>query len=257
MDEKFLKLKETLPIFDKPHLTTEDFMKAFDLVLKAVENIKKSSEREFELIHRAISALLDRSRRDVGVDVSQFKDQINASVKKQLTDTSDEWKQITDEINNRITVLINEKESEKSKLTTEILSQVSATLIQEIKNELEMLKNTEQLDKSTIKGLEKEMESIKDRLSNIPRGKTMGRAKVPIVRSQNLTSQVDGVTSTFTLAPDTTAILGIFGTQFPMNFNADVDWRFEGRTLILVTDQVATPQAGQTLWALTEVLFYP
>ena len=252
-DPKFLKLKETLDFFDKTHLTTEDFMKAFDLVLKAVENIKKSSEREFELIHRAISALLDRSRRDVGVDVSQFKDQINASVKEQLANNANERDQITDEINNRITSLVNEKESEKSKLTTDILSQVPTKLIQEIKSELETLKKNQE----DIIEVKAELVRVKDVLANIPRGKAMGRAKVPRIRSQNLTSQVDGVTSTFTLAPDTTAILGIFGTQFPINFNADVDWRFEGRTLILVTDQVATPQAGQTLWALTEVLFYP
>ena len=64
-------------------------------------------------------------------------------------------------------------------------------------------------------------------------------------------------TSAFTLDPDVVDVLGVFGTQFPVNFNAGTDWTFAGRTLTLVTAQVGIPQAGQTLWVLADVLFYP
>lgn len=94
-----------------------------------------------------------------------------------------------------------------------------------------------------------------EQLSKIPRGK-LGMRKIPIVKSVDLTSQVDGATVAFTLPNDTVKVLGVWGTQFPITFRQDVDWAFSGRTLTLQTDQLGTPQAGQTLWALIETLFY-
>lgn len=111
--------------------------------------------------------------------------------------------------------------------------------------------------KSVAEELKKEMAKIKEALSNIPRGRAMGRARVPVTRAINLTSQVDGATSAFTLDPDVVAVHGVFGTQFPINFNSGTDWTFAGRTLTLDTSQVGIPQSGQTLWALCDVLFYP
>ena len=106
-----------------------------------------------------------------------------------------------------------------------------------------------------MKEMRDEMEKVKNILSNTPRGKSMGRAKVPIIRRVDLTSQINGTTRSFTLERDTVAILGIFGSQFPFTMSDD-DIIFRGNTLTL-GDQVATPAAGQTLFVLAEVLFYP
>ena len=83
----------------------------------------------------------------------------------------------------------------------------------------------------------------------------MGRAKIQITKRENLSSQLDGVTKTFNLPMDTVEVIAVFGSQFPINFNPGTDWTFAGRTLTL-TDQVAAPEANQTLYALIEVLFY-
>ena len=108
-----------------------------------------------------------------------------------------------------------------------------------------------------IKNFKEELERLNRVIQNMPRGRSMGRAKVQITRRINLTSQVDGATSAFTLDPDVVDVLGVFSTQFPINFNAGTDWTFSGRTLTLDTARVGVPASGQTLWCLADVLFYP
>jgi hypothetical protein len=48
-------------------------------------------------------------------------------------------------------------------------------------------------------------------------------------------------------------VLGVFGTQFPIQFDPSNDYTFSGRTLMLGAS-VGAPEAGQTLWALIETL---
>ena len=100
--------------------------------------------------------------------------------------------------------------------------------------------------------LKNEIEKVRNVLLNLPRGKGMGRAKVPITRFVDLTSQVNGVATTFTLEPDTVRVYGILSTQFPQIWNT-TDWSFSGRTLTLNF----TLQSGQSLVVITESLFYP
>ena len=140
---------------------------------------------------------------------------------------------------------------------TKILSTLEQRLPElgeRVRDGLALLQGDNRLDVKAIKGLEEEIKKLRDSLSNIPRGK-MGMRKVPIIKRHNLTSQTDGVTKAFTLPPDTVDVLGVFGTQFPINFNPGVDWTFSGRTLTL-GDSVSAPDTGQSLYCLIEVLFY-
>ena len=126
---------------------------------------------------------------------------------------------------------------------------------EQIREKLESLKGEARLDKESIRGLEDEINGLKAVISNIPRGRAMGRAKSQITRRVDLTSQVDGTTRSFTLPRDTLAVLGVQGSQFPFTM-ADVDFTLAGNVMTL-GDQVATPVAGQTLVVLLDVLFYP
>jgi len=105
-----------------------------------------------------------------------------------------------------------------------------------------------------ITKLRPELEKLQKEIAEIPRARG-GMRKVPIIKRYNLSSQVDGNTKTFTLPTDTVDVIGVFGTQFPINFNPGTDWTFSGRTLTL-TGEVSAPQAGQTLYAIIETLFY-
>jgi len=113
------------------------------------------------------------------------------------------------------------------------------------------------IDPSTVEELQNELKLLKEeteKIKNLPRGK-FGMRKVPIIKRVNLSSQCDGATKAFTLPRDTVDVLGVFGTQFPINFNPGTDWTFSGQTLTLA-DGITAPATGETLYAIIETLFY-
>lgn len=124
---------------------------------------------------------------------------------------------------------------------------------EQIRDKIESLKEEERLDKSAIRGFKEEMDNLRKEISSIPRGGGGGRGKHFVMKRVNLTDQCDGATKSFTMPKDTTAIVGIFGTQFPVTFDT-ADWTFTGQTLTLA-DGITAPATNQTLFALVETLF--
>ncbi len=66
--------------------------------------------------------------------------------------------------------------------------------------------------------------------------------------AQDLSSQCDGSTKTFTI-PQNRIILNLNSTQFPIIYRPIVDFTISGvsRETLTLTDQVSAPQSGQTL----------
>src|SRR3990167_5792043 len=251
-EKNMSKLTRLLAVMDDDTLTRKEFIDAFQKVVDLVLQIKAENERVVTMIKGLYDQMAAKLENDSVSGRSELKKQITDYCEKEMSGM----------------MKAHEKkmyEMDEKKIVQDVLTQIKLPKQKEIildgpkelKSKLESLKGDDRINIDAINGLDEEFKRLKDILSGIPRARAMGRAKVPITRAQNLTSQVDGVVSTFTLDPDTTAVFGVFGTQFPVNFNAGTDWTFAGRTLTLVTAQVGVPQSGQTLWALTEVLFYP
>lgn len=112
----------------------------------------------------------------------------------------------------------------------------------------------EVIDQSVIKGLDKSFKKIDDRINKIPIVRGGGNPRKSRMRAYSLTSQCDGNTKVFTLPPKTINVAGVFGTEFPVNFDPTDDWIFNGSTLTL-GNGVNPPATGQTLWVLLETLF--
>lgn len=126
---------------------------------------------------------------------------------------------------------------------------------EKVRDSLEVLTDDERLDHTAIKGLEEQIKELEEKISKIPKGRTGGARKTTYIKRENLSSQCNGATKTFTLPADTIEVIGVWGTQFPVNFNPGTDWTFAGRTLTL-TAEVSAPATGQTLYCLIETLFY-
>ena len=62
----------------------------------------------------------------------------------------------------------------------------------------------------------------------------------------DLSSELDGVTKTFTIPVNNNNSVMVFSTQFPIIFRRTIDFTISGRTLTL-TDEVDAPALGQSL----------
>lgn len=152
-----------------------------------------------------------------------------------------------------IPILQNGKDADEQKIITQVTAKIETDLPklgEPIRDSLELLRDDNRLDVSAVKGIEEKFKKLREEVGK-PK---MGMRKIPIVKRVSLTSQVNGITKSFTLPKDTVAVLGLFGTQFPITFD-DSDWTLSGTTLTLASS-VGVPQSGQTLVALLEVLFY-
>ena len=237
----------------KDILKKGEFVDYFEKVLKMVLEMQKKQANAIENLERTYANLLAKMQGDSEVRHNELKGKTNQLfVGERLNEMSKHNEMSMAEIKKIMSGMLDKKFGEVDMRMSEIKDGERGPIgmpgpIGPMPKEHLIL----------MKEVQEELKKVKNVLSNIPRGRAMGRAKVPIMRAQNLTSQIDGVVNEFTLDPDTTNVLGVFSTQFPVNFNAGTDWTFAGRTLTLVTTQVGVPQSGQTLWALTEVLFYP
>ena len=110
-------------------------------------------------------------------------------------------------------------------------------------------------DLTEIEKLREDIEKLKTSITKIPRGRIGGSRKVPMISITDLTSQVNGIVTTYTLPRDTVRVHMVWSTQFPVILRPTTDFTFAGQTLTL-TSAVGVIQSGQTLTALIETLFY-
>src|SRR3990167_4334886 len=71
LDEKQIKgLQRLLSLLNPDALTTEDFVKAFEAVVKIVKDIKDANSKEMTAIHQTITALSNKMQSDVSQEMS-------------------------------------------------------------------------------------------------------------------------------------------------------------------------------------------
>lgn len=241
--EELKSLKELYKEYKQSESESDNFDEKFDEIEKLLEKIVNA---------------LDVSYQKYTTDIA-LKLAVNiAGVQK--GDKGDDYVLTEDdknEIASKIKVPVVEKIIEKTEVIKEqpiVTNEIKEVAVADTPEQIiEKINSTENsIDKKVIIGLVDELNNLKNLISNIPRG---GARKVPIIKRINISSQLDGVTKSFNLPKDTVDVLGVFGSQFPANFNPEVDWSFSGTTLTLA-DHIGAPESGQALYCLIETLFY-
>jgi hypothetical protein len=240
---KKFEIHGNLPLVEK--------LDAIYKVLEVIANKEEPKEERPEVQKVALEGIsiitLKGDTPKVGVDFEQPKDGEDYV----LTEADKK------EIASKIKVPIVEKVIEKTEvikeqpIVTNQIVEVAKTdtgeqIISKINDSNGIIK------RERVEGLDDELGKLGERISSIPRG---GGKKITYVKRFNLSSQLDGNTRTFTLPSDTIEVVGVFGSQFPVNFNPGTDWTFSGRTLTLA-NHVGAPEAGQSLYCLVETLFF-
>ena len=256
--EEKLIFAERLAKLINDSFTKEEFLSAYEKVVQLVLALKEQNKKEIESFRKEYEEakqMYDHQRiiNDLSKKLDSYLAETTALVRSRI-DTIRDGKDGEDG-----------KDADEDAIAEKVKQSIKIPTIEEIENDLpklgdrirdglELLQGDNRLNKNAIKGLEEMEKNFDEKLSRIPRGR-MGMRKMPIVKRYNLSSQTDGSTKTFSLPVDTTDVLGVWSSQFPITYNPLTDWTFAGRTLTL-TGEVEAPATGQTLWCLIETLFY-
>lgn len=267
--EKQKKLDRLLSLLDADNaLSKQDFVDSFEKVVDLVLKIQKQQGEAIERLEQTYANLLTKMDGDHTERFKTLRGQVNdLFVKDRLEKMSGENQLKFSELQNSVNSLLDGKLKDVDGSLKSSLSELGKSANQALSGKLKDVDsliakineslNADKLKVEEVEKVKKELERISNVLSNLPRGKGMGRAKSQVVRPVNLSGSVDGSNRSFTLPPDTVQILGIWGSQFPFTgVDGNSDFTFAGNVLTL-NDSIATPAAGQTLWALVETLFYP
>ena len=247
LEKNLQKIEKLLSLMDSDSLTKEDFINSFQKVVDFVLKNQEQMKQAIDSLEKTYAQLLSKMDNDHSSHYQELKKQTNELfVGDQLKRMEGETKASFEKRQKEINELVDKKLQE---------ADYKVSQLKPIKGDKGDIGDTgpmptEHLD--LMKQMMAELKKAQDILSNLPRGRAMGRAKVPITRFIDLTDQVNGSATTFTLPPDTVRVHGVLSTQFPQIWNT-TDWSFSGRTLTLNF----TLQSGQSLVVITESLFYP
>ena len=232
-------------------MTKTDFEAAFKKVVDLVQAILKRHERAIQTLETQYTSLTDKLRQDHTSSLTELKEKTNQlfvgeRLEQMDGDTKAEFKKLQS--------LLNETANNKLR---ELESRV--TELKPIKGDKGDIGDTGPMPTEHLqlmKDMMAEMKRVKNVLENIPRGKGMGRAKVPMLSVIDLTTSFDGSATTAVVPRDTVKVHMVWSTAFPQILRPEVDFTLAGQTLTLVTRQVGTIESGQTVVALIETLFY-
>ena len=267
-EEKLQKLDRILTLLDSNNvLTKTDFLDYFEKVVELVVGVQKQQSGAIDELERTYANLLRKVDSDYSARHQELSGKVNqVFVGEKMNEFGENQQKSLGEMKGMISDAVEMKLrdldgrmmkiDEGDKMSKKELAIYNKTLGVQVDQKIKDMDMNKLEHKEAMDELKKEMAKIKDLLTNRPQGKGVGRAKSQVIRSVDLTSQVDGIVTTYTLEPDTVQVLFVWSSQFPVILRPTIDFSFAGRTLTLESP-VGVIQSGQTLTCLVESLFYP
>ena len=239
-------------------MSNEDFIKAFEKVLKFVQDLKKSNEREFILMHSAIQMLSEKVKSDASTEMSNSKKTMMDYCMKEMAKMQKEMDKMSKEQMDGMKFIYDKSSNLKAdepKIVNDVLAQIKLPEQKEIildtpieiRDKLEVLPEEEKLVIDAIKGLREELGKIKkSQTTNIPMGIGNSRGTVKVY---DLSGELNGVLKTFSL-PAFWRVLTVDLSSFPNALRPTTDFTTDASLMqITFTSQIdaATSLAtGQT-----------
>ena len=246
--------KNVLPLMYAMNIMTkEDFVRAFESVLEFVKRTEARLNDAIEKLEQTYKIITDKIESNNERNFEKLENSLTKAIEKQMNEMYQDHEKMMSKIDQRLGELKDGHTPTQEELTA-LIQPLIPVKKEELPNFTTLIQTTlENLE--DFKKLKEENEKIRNAISQVARIRSnkLGMKKITSVRSVDLTSQVDGSATTFTLPQDTLKVLGVWSTQFPITLRETTDFTFAGRTLTLVG---ITVQSGQTLNALIETAFY-
>ena len=256
MDEekniKFLtKLRSAL---EDDAITRQEFVKAFEAVVKIVKDIKDANSKEMMAIHQTITALSNKMQSDVSNEMSSAEKKSMDYCMKEMQKIYKEHEKKISQMDEKMAMVqdgIDGKDADTAEIIKEVLSKVPQTPFLtsvEIRDRLEIFKEEdEKLKIDAIGFLKAKLEELEKKIAQ-KSGGGVRRVFQPYV--DDFSALTNGSTKIFYLSrePLRTDTVQIFGTDFPTILRPTTDFTIAGKKLTL-TSAVPAPNTGVTLLA--------
>lgn len=233
-------------------LTKEDFLKAFENVVKIVTQIGTKLLTEGNQMKSDFSTLALKLQNDNSSDLEQIKTEAGIALGNALNAIKESYESRIKAMENKVALLVDGEDADEEAIYARLLAQIPTIedIIKnipisgpQIRDALELLQDDERLDVSAIKGLD---EYIGKRVPKDTGKQIIAAGGRPRLHYFDLSAQCNGTLKVFAV-PLNFGIVGVFSSQAPLIFRPMIDWTEGNRTLTL-TNQVDAPQTGQTLW---------
>ena len=246
--------------------TLEEVVKAFELIVEVVTKTYSLTQDEIENLRSMFNQAITEAKNDINEYNASHKARLMSYCEKEMSKMSKTHMAKIKELDSKMSELKDGEDADEEVIVEKVISILDEREAKkpkevepeesgdEIIDKINSDESDKKIKREKIEELDEELKKIREEISSIPRGGSNGR-RIPIVKRINLSNQLDGVIKSFSLPRDTVDVLGVFGSQFPVNFNPGVDWSFTGNTLTL-GDNVGAPESGQSLYCLIETLFY-
>ena len=249
LDKDLAKIEAAIRFFDKTHLTTDDFLKSFELLVQIVQDIRQGNDAEFELIHDTLKKLEDELKQSAVDSFEVAKKEAKDAISSLLDTLRAEHHAKLREVDDKLAVVQNGKDADEEMITADVLSKIPPPdTADDIRNKLELLPDGEKLKIEAIENLREELDELKKR-----RGSTTviggGSSGGGIVKAYDLSASLDGVTKTFAL-PAFWRVISVNLTSFPSVLRPTVDYTTDASAMtITFTSEIDAATAlatGQT-----------
>lgn len=243
-EKNLAKLKKLFAAMDEDSLTREEFVKHFETVVKLVENLKKTNEKEFELIHENFKLMSEKIKDDANSGVSSNKKEMMDYCYAEMEKMYKEHEKMMATMDKKMDKIptVEEIKSQIKIPTVEEIEKDLPKLGKEMRDSLELLQGDERLDISAIKGLEK----IENEIKRIDNKSTGGGFRAShSTKFYSLTA--DGSTKIFSVPKSATSIVLTSDTPFILFENNGFTIN-KTRTQITLTTDIAPSNGAQLLY---------
>ena len=257
--DKLQKLQEVLKTINDS-LTREEFTQAFKLVTDFVKQAKQEMNLKTEEVQAMCDNIMSEVKRSDG-EFSKMKKDVMATCMTEVNSMLDKVEQKMSEVKDGEDADENLViQSVLDKITPEIEAKIPTTedilnklpeLGLRVRDSLELLPEGEKLKIEAIEKLREELDDIRKLVA----GRTtvvggIGGTGGHTVKLYDLSSQLDGVTKTFSL-PTFWRIVLVTGSSFPNALRPDTDYTVDGSAMTITftsqIDETTTLASGQTL----------
>lgn len=236
------------------HLGRQEFTDAFQKVVDLIKQLTERNQAEFSAIQETVQLLSQKLAQESSDTLASVQSETRASLQRELRAIQSSLDETVRSIDERVSQIKDGKDADEERIVQDVLAQIPAwtppDTAEDIRNKLEVLEGDERLKIEAIRDLREELDALKKRSNQTVYVGGGGGSGGRIVKSYDLSDQLDGSTKTFAL-PAFWRVISVHSSSFPNAFREGVDWTSDGAAMtITFTAEISadtTLAQGQTI----------